>query len=114
MIDVSPRPCAGPYARLRAKAGDKTTNLRLETVALSPSSRLILENLNGEHDRAALVRLLTDWINTVSPTAPLPPIHADSEAPAAPSAPLDPPEIRAAKYIDELLPAFARYALLIG
>jgi methyltransferase-like protein/2-polyprenyl-3-methyl-5-hydroxy-6-metoxy-1,4-benzoquinol methylase len=114
VIDVSPRPRAGPYARLRAKTGDKTTNLRLETVALSAASRLILENLDGEHDRAALIQLLTDWINTVAPTAPLPPVHADAQVSTATTAPLDPPEVRAAKYIDELLPAFARYALFIA
>jgi methyltransferase-like protein/predicted O-methyltransferase YrrM len=116
VIDASPRPRAGPYARLRAKHGDKTTNLRLETVALTPASRLILENLDGQHDRAALIRLLTEWINTVAPTAPLPPVHDDAQASAAqtPPASLDPPEIRAAKYIDELLPAFARHALLVG
>jgi len=112
VIDVTPRPRAGAYARLRAMAGDKTTNLRLETVALTPASRLILEHLDGRHDRAALLQLLTEWIKTVAPTAPLPPVHAETQAPTAQPAPLDPPEIRAAKYVDELLPAFARHALL--
>jgi methyltransferase-like protein/SAM-dependent methyltransferase len=100
---VSERPVASAYARLRARAGLKTTNLRLESIPLTPSSQLILQNLDGAHDRDALVAMLSDLIKAapVTETAK----HATPDEPA---------EVRAGKYVDELLRVFARYALLVG
>jgi methyltransferase-like protein/SAM-dependent methyltransferase len=112
IAEVRERPIASPYARLRAREGGKVFNLRLENVSLTDPSRLVLQNLDGQHDRAALVKLLGDWINSSAPAAPLAPPTGG----AAPNtqAPVDPPEVRASKYIDELLPAFAHGALLVG
>jgi methyltransferase-like protein len=101
---VSERPIASPYARLRARAGAKTTNLRLESLPLTPASRLVLQHLDGQHDRAALAALILDVIRSHPPTTP-------ADAPATEEEPI---ESLAAKYVDELLPAFARHALLVG
>jgi methyltransferase-like protein len=102
--EVSERPVASPYARLRARPGAKTTNLRLESIPLTPASRLVLQHLDGQHDRAALATLILDVIRSHPPTTP-------ADAPATEEEPI---ESRAAKYVDELLPAFARHALLVG
>jgi methyltransferase-like protein/SAM-dependent methyltransferase len=97
---VSERPVASPYARLRANSGLKTTNLRLESIPLTAASQLVLQNLDGQHDRAALAALLADQMKRA-------PAGAESKAEES-------PEARAAKYVDELLKVFARYALLVG
>jgi methyltransferase-like protein len=102
--DVSERPVASPYARLRARAGAKTTNLRLESIPLTPASRLVLQHLDGQHDRAALAALILDVIRS----------HPSATPADAPASAEEPSESRAAKYVDELLPAFARHALLVG
>ena len=96
---VSERPVASPYARLRAREGGTIVNLRLETVPLTAPSRLVLEHLDGRHDRAALAGLVALSL---------------AEAAAPPGAdPHDRPEVRAAAYVDALLPALAQAALLI-
>jgi methyltransferase-like protein/SAM-dependent methyltransferase len=100
---VSDRPVASAYARLRAQAGLKTTNLRLESIPLTPSSQLILQNLDGAHDRDALVAMLSDMIKAAPPDE----VPKDAK-------PNEPAEVRAAKYVDQLLTVFARYALLVG
>jgi hypothetical protein len=122
---VAERPLASPYARLRAAEGGKVVNLRLETVPLSAPSRLVLQHLDGRHDQPALVELVAGWLRTAASTtttspsagAPdplsLPPGDDPSRA-AAEARPQQPPEVRATAYVDALLQAFARGALLIG
>jgi methyltransferase-like protein/SAM-dependent methyltransferase len=105
VIEVSDKPVASPYARLRARDGFKVNNLRLEAVTLTAPSRIVLTHLDGGHDRAALVELVTRWLK--ENTAPQP----DA---AVPDKPQEPPEVRARAYVDQLLPAFARNALLIA
>ena len=61
-MTITEKPIAWPYARLRARTGEKITNQRLETIALSEPSRLVLQNLDGAHDRAALIDILTPWV----------------------------------------------------
>jgi methyltransferase-like protein len=78
----------------------KTTNLRLESIPLTAASQLVLQNLDGQHDRAALAALLADQMKRA-------PAGAESKAEES-------SEARAAKYVDELLKVFARYALLVG
>jgi methyltransferase-like protein len=104
--DVTERPVASPYARLRAREGGKIVNLRLETVPLTAPSLLVLQHLDGRHDRAALVRLIAEKIESASAAA------TDATEPAD-EGPHEPPEVRAATYIDTLLKAFAGAALLI-
>jgi methyltransferase-like protein/SAM-dependent methyltransferase len=104
--EVSERPLASAYARLRARAGLKTTNLRLESIPLTPSSQLVLQNLDGQHDRAALIAMLTELLKSV----PAPAAAPDEKE----SKPQEPAEVRAAKYVEELLNVFAKYALLVG
>jgi methyltransferase-like protein len=93
ITQVSDRPVASPYARLRARDELKVTNLKLETVALSEPSRQILIHLDGQHDRAALIDLLTQCIKTP---------------------PTDSNPVQPEMYLDQLLNAFARSALLIS
>jgi methyltransferase-like protein len=110
---VSARPVASAYARLRAKADLRVTNLRLETVALSPPSRLILDHLDGRHDRAALLEVLRLWLS--SATIPPPPAEATAALPPTAAIPAsDPTGAKASEYLDQLLQAFARSALLIA
>jgi len=63
-------------------------------VALTEPSRFVLRHLDGKHDRAALVALLTEWLKS----------HAK------PDAKID--DARSGPYVDQLLHAFARGALL--
>jgi methyltransferase-like protein len=106
---VSDRPVASPYARLRAAENGKIVNLRLESVALTAPSRLVLQHLDGQHDRAALINLVTNWVKSAQPDALALP---SGESP--PSAAQAPAEVRAAQYLDALLQAFAKSALLIA
>jgi len=89
---VSERPVASPYARLRARRELKTTNVRLESVALTPPTALILQHLDGGHDRAALVGVLEEWLKTQPKRDPG----------------------KSGGYVDELLKTFARNAILVG
>jgi methyltransferase-like protein len=94
---VSERPLASPYARLRARAGTKVVNMRLEATVLSEPGRLVLQHLDGRHDRAALVQLVQEWMNNRSKE----------------KSPGDTPS-EASRYVDELLVSFARGTLLVG
>jgi methyltransferase-like protein/SAM-dependent methyltransferase len=97
---VSERPVASAYARLRARTGGKVTNLRLETVEMGEPSRLVLQHLDGRHDRAALSAILADWLEKAS--------AAESRKAVEPAAQ------RAAQFVDQVLRGFARSALLVG
>jgi methyltransferase-like protein/SAM-dependent methyltransferase len=59
-IAVQPgeRPAASPVARLQAAHSMRVTNLRHERVRLDELDRFLLQQLDGENDRAALVDLL--------------------------------------------------------
>ena len=100
VTQISGKPLASPYARLRARDGTKVNNLRLEAVRLTPPSRLLLTHLDGQHDRAALIQLLTQFLKDAT-------AGKDDQ-------PQQPPEARAAAYLDQVLPVFARSALLIA
>jgi methyltransferase-like protein/predicted O-methyltransferase YrrM len=111
---LADRPLASPYARLRARDGGKIVNVRLESINLSAPSRLILQHLDGHHDRAALIDLVVQWLKTEAPAEP----DALSAPPGGDSghsspAPDQPREARAASYVDALLRGFAQSALLI-
>jgi len=103
--EVSERPVASPYARLRARDGGKVVNLRLETVALSTPSRLVLQHLDGQLDRAALVEMVANWLRSGAVAG-----DGVTNLPG----PDQPLEARAAAYVDTLLRSFARGALLIA
>jgi methyltransferase-like protein len=94
---VSERPIASPYARLRAREGSKVVNMKLESTVLDELARLVLQNLDGQHDRAALVALVQARLKDKSD---LP----DSSQTAS----------SAETRVDEMLQSFARGALLIG
>jgi methyltransferase-like protein len=91
---VSNRPVASPYARLRARTGGKVTNLRLETVALGEPSRLLLCHLDGTRDQASLTGMMSAWLEQTKPAA-----NAGE---------------RSAQFVEQALRGFARSALLIG
>ena len=119
---VSERPIASPYARLRARQGDRVTNLRLETVTMSEPTRLVLQHLDGRHDRAALESLVIEWLATLPKGAQgdstaEPPSTAERSTATLPTAPPPagpPPEERARHFVDQVLAGFARAALLVG
>jgi methyltransferase-like protein/SAM-dependent methyltransferase len=112
---VSEFPVASPYARLRAREGGKVVNLRLENVVLSAPSRLVLQHLDGRHNRVALVELVAQWLRKASVPAVLDvPGPQGSAAGEAGGNRNGPPEVRAAAYVDALLKAFARGALLVA
>ncbi len=90
---VSATPVASSYARLCARRGSKVTNMRLESAELGELSRLILSHLDGTRDREALVNLITEYQREKSL--------------------LERPIELVRQYVDELLPAFARAALLV-
>ncbi|MGN6369480.1 MAG: methyltransferase regulatory domain-containing protein [Phycisphaerae bacterium] len=100
-VTLSSHPIASPYARLRAAANEKITNLRLETVQLTEPSRLLLTHLDGLHDRAALARVIENYLQSHPPTEALPNPELSRRE-------------RAARYISEALPLFAKSALLVS
>jgi methyltransferase-like protein/SAM-dependent methyltransferase len=97
---ISDKPVASPYARYRAGLGSKVVNLRLEAIHLGEPSRILLTHLDGQHDRAALVGILKTLLKSAAP--------ATAESP--------PPSIEAyaGAYVEQVLAAFARNALLVG
>jgi methyltransferase-like protein/trans-aconitate methyltransferase len=97
VASVSQNPVASPYARLRAREGAKVVNMRLEATVLSEPARLLMQHLDGQHDRAALVALVQAWMAKRSKE------QAPDEKPT-----------EAARHVDELLASFARGALLVG
>jgi methyltransferase-like protein/SAM-dependent methyltransferase len=109
---VGDRPVASPYARLRAAEDGKVVNLRLDTVALTAPALLVLRHLDGSHDRAALVGLVRGWLERAKSAGPDVMAVPGAEAPLAADHPS--PDARANVYVDALLRAFARSALLVG
>ena len=104
--ELSERPLASPYARLRAKEGGRIVNLRLESITLAEPSRLVLQHLDGRHDRRDLIEMITRYIESHPPQK--------TELANSESEKLDPPEVRAQIYVDQVLEAFAKSALLVG
>jgi len=96
--NISEKPIASPYARYRAKQDAKVVNLRLEAIHLGEPSRAVLMHLDGQHDRAALVEIVKSLQKAAAPQKP-PPQAIDAYTRA---------------YVDQVLTAFARNALLVG
>jgi methyltransferase-like protein len=57
-IEISEKPIGSPFARFQAKGGARVTNLRHERVDLDAVSHIVLQCLNGQHDRESLVDVL--------------------------------------------------------
>ena len=93
---ISERPVASPYARLRASQGPKVVNMRLESIEFGEKSLEILRQLDGKLDRAAIIEMAKGWL------------EANAEHPEATRS------ARANEYVVQLLEAFAQSALLIG
>ena len=58
VIEVRERPLASPLARLQAAGEGQVANLRHWAVELSDFDRLVLRQLDGVHDREAILRAL--------------------------------------------------------
>jgi methyltransferase-like protein/SAM-dependent methyltransferase len=98
LATVSEKPIASPYARYRSRFGTKVVNLKLEAVHLGEISRIILTQLDGKHDRAALVEVAKSLLQAQAPDKALPDsINAYARA-----------------YVGQVLDAFARHAMLVG
>jgi hypothetical protein len=96
---VSQKPVASPYAQLRARAGTKVVNMRLESTVLSEPGQLVIQQLDGTHDRASLVALVQAWMDR----------RRSKEKKSDDTPPTDP-----GTYVDQLLTGFALGALLVG
>jgi len=59
-LNVNDRPTAGPVARMQAQNSSVITNLWHERVHLKPFQQHLLRYLDGQHNRAALMDILTD------------------------------------------------------
>jgi methyltransferase-like protein/SAM-dependent methyltransferase len=95
---ISDRPTASPYARLLARDGAKVVNMKLESTMLDEAGRLVLQNLDGRHDRRALVAIVQAWLDDKASSG-----HARDKLPSS-----------AESCVDQLLQSFARGALLIA
>jgi methyltransferase-like protein/SAM-dependent methyltransferase len=62
VCEPSERPCGSPLARLQAASVEVVTNLRHRSVRLGDIDRVVLEKLDGAHDRAALLAMLTGLV----------------------------------------------------
>lgn len=98
VVQISTRPTASPYARLRAREGANVVNMRLESAVLTEAERLVLQNLDGQHDRTALTALVQAWLENRGSRE-----KAENESP-----------LKAEEFVDQLLQSFARGALLVG
>jgi methyltransferase-like protein/2-polyprenyl-3-methyl-5-hydroxy-6-metoxy-1,4-benzoquinol methylase len=56
VVETADRPAASPLARLQATTSNKVTTLRHQSVLLDDFIREVLLHLDGDHDRAALLR----------------------------------------------------------
>jgi len=63
VTEVSDRPQATVLARLQAAADSRVTNCRHRGVELGTFDRLLLQQLDGSRDRAALLDTLTDMVS---------------------------------------------------
>ena len=95
VVDISERPVASPYARLRARSGTKVVNMRLESMNLGERSLQLLRHLDGQHDRAALLAMVEALLDSAG---------ENSQA----------NRVRVPEFVDRALEAFARSALLVG
>jgi methyltransferase-like protein len=57
-VEISEKPIGSPFARFQAKGGARVTNLRHERVDLDAVSHIVLQCLNGQHNRESLVDVL--------------------------------------------------------
>jgi len=57
---LSARPLSSAFARREAERGNRVTNRRHESPALSDLQRNVLGKLDGQHDREALLEHLID------------------------------------------------------
>lgn len=99
---VTERPVASPYARLRAREGEKVTNMKLQSLMLGEPARAVLAELDGTHDREAIIGKMAAWLQAKA-----------AQTPAATGQTMEATLKVATDYVDKVLPQFARAALLI-
>lgn len=105
VLNLADRPRASPLARLQATTGVSVTNRRHHQFDVAPLDRLILQHLDGRHDRPALVDVLLEayaqgdltWAAEGSPPQGTAPTRAALEA-----------------RLEERLQFLARRSLLVG
>ncbi len=64
VVDVSDRPTASPWARLEAESQREVTNRLHEPVRLDEMAHSLLQYLDGQHDRAALLAVVQEAART--------------------------------------------------
>ncbi len=97
VAEVSERPIASPYARLRARVGSKVVNMKLEASVLDELQRLVLQKLDGHHDRPSLVALVQARLSE----QPSPQDRSEAS-------------LSAHARVDQILKSFARGGLLMA
>jgi methyltransferase-like protein/SAM-dependent methyltransferase len=105
VVELSPRPCASPLARLQAAQGHPVTTLRHNTCVLPEFDRQLLCLLDGSRDRSALLDALAELA-----AQDVLVVYEDGEPVTAGQS------IRRhlADALEQQLPGLARRALLIG
>jgi methyltransferase-like protein/2-polyprenyl-3-methyl-5-hydroxy-6-metoxy-1,4-benzoquinol methylase len=63
-VDPPERPVASPLARVQAESGGRVTNLRRRTVELGEFERLVIRQLDGQHDGRAIVDALAGLVES--------------------------------------------------
>jgi methyltransferase-like protein/predicted O-methyltransferase YrrM len=66
LIDISERPCASAHARLQAMRRESITNQRHEVVEVDYLMRAVIMHLDGQHDHAALLDVVSQRIGDTS------------------------------------------------
>jgi len=99
------RPVASPTARFMAETSTTVTNLRHQSVTLTPMARDLLRLLDGRHDRTAILDLLVGKVETGNTVANVPGPHVEDAALMRQSL---------GEWLDTNLDLLARHSLLVG
>ncbi len=102
---LAPCPRATRLSRLQAETSSRVTNRRHESIILDRTSQNLLPYLDGEHDRAALLRLLETAVDRGQLSILMDKIPASGSQAAGGIL---------QRALDESLVRLAAYALLIG
>ena len=104
ITEVSERPTASRYARLRACSGDgKAVNMKLQSIALGEPACTLLRQLDGTHDMSAIADSVAEWLQA-------------QVAKSTTNTPLTPQSAhqRATEYVRNILGELAKAALLVA
>jgi SAM-dependent methyltransferase len=108
---ISDKPVASPLARYQARLGNTVTNLRHEAGQLNDVGRIVLQHLDGRHDRSALLDLLHESQRQGRLVLTQPRSTSSTDLTAVRP---DEPREKLGLTLDRCLESLVRFALLIG